>query len=269
MKKQATNPYLPKSVSISSHTRQSPDTFSIILDWQIKHKPGQFVQISVPGIGEAPISISSYSDKHVELTIREVGNVTKKLGQLKQGDEVFVRGPYGNGYSMDWFKDDSLIIVGGGCGVAPQKGIVEFIEKNRDMFKEIYLFFGFRGPEDTLFGHRIKEWEDQFNVHISVDKIPEGSCYSGNVGFITSIIDSHHFDNHKKIVMMCGPPIMMKRTAQIFKNKGFNDDQIFVSSERLMYCAVGRCGHCMNKGKYTCIDGPVFRYDEMQKLEDE
>jgi len=125
------NEYVPFPVKVLSKKDESADTFTLRLDWKVKHDPGQFIQISIPGIGEAPISISSYSDKYMEITIRKVGNVTNGLYALKEGDTVLVRGPYGKGYPMDELKGNNIIFIGGGCGVAPLKGAIEYVEKNR------------------------------------------------------------------------------------------------------------------------------------------
>jgi len=259
------NEYIPFPVKILEKKIESGDTFTLRLDWQIEHDPGQFIQISIPGIGEAPISISSYSDKFLDITIRKVGNVTNNLFKLKKGDEVLVRGPYGKGYPMNDLKGNSIIFIGGGCGVAPLKGAIEYVEKNRNDFKDAYLFLGYRSPGDILFEENHKGWEENFDVNMSVDTVPTKTCYSGNVGFITNAITESKIDNKEKVVFMCGPPIMINKTVDILKNKGFNDDQIFVSEEKLMYCAFGLCCHCMDKGNLTCLDGPVFRYDNIVK----
>jgi anaerobic sulfite reductase subunit B len=259
------NRYVPIAVKVLANRVESADTFTLKLNWKVKHDPGQFIQIGIPGKGEAPISISSYSSDHMELTIRKVGNVTNTLFDLKKGDTVFVRGPYGRGYPMELLKGNSIIFIGGGCGVAPLKGVIEYVEQHRKDFKDIFLFIGYRSPGDILFAHKQKAWEEHFQVFMSVDKLPSKTCYSGNVGFITDTLQSQHITNENKVVFMCGPPVMMEKSIQILLKKGFHEDQIFVSEEKLMYCAFGLCCHCMDKGKLTCLDGPVFRYDEILK----
>jgi len=263
------SPYKPVLKKVIGYTGESSDTFTLKLDWQIKHEPGQFVFCSLPGIGEAPISICSYSDKYVELNIREVGNVTKALSKIKKGDKLLVRGPYGKPYPMEYFKGDNFVIIGGGCGVAPLKGVIEYIQKNRSEFKDISLFFGFRTPKDVLFGKKIEVWQKEFNVHISFDKVESKTCYGGKRGFVTQLVDENIHDNYNKIVFICGPPIMIDKTADILLKKGFNEDQIYISAERLMYCGIGKCGRCMIHGKYTCLDGAVFRYDELRGYKDD
>ncbi len=258
--------YLPKAVKVLDKKIESADTFSLILNWKIKHDPGQFVQISIPGIGEAPISIASYSHRHVQLTIRKVGNVTNNLFSLKKGDKVFVRGPYGNGYPLEEVNGKDIIFIGGGCGVAPLKGGIEYLEKYRKNFGEVYLFVGYRSPGDILFSEKHEIWKKKFHFYESVDKLPSKTCYNGNVGFITELVEKQKLAAENKAVFLCGPPIMMDKTIEILNKKGFKDNQIYISAERLMYCAFGLCCHCMIKGELTCMDGPVFRYDKVRNF---
>lgn len=258
--------YLPKAVKVLDNKVESADTFSLVLGWKIEHDPGQFVQVSIPGIGEAPISIASYSKKHVQLTIRKVGNVTNNLFELKRGDRVFVRGPYGKGYPLEEAKGKDIIFIGGGCGVAPLKGGIEYLEKFREHFGKVYLFVGYRSPGDILFSEKHDAWKKNFHLHLSVDKLPSKTCYSGNVGFITDLVKKENIGPKNKLVFICGPPIMMEKTIEILKKKKFKEDQIYISAERLMYCGFGLCCHCMIEGKFTCIDGPVFRYDEVKNF---
>lgn len=267
----ANSPFKPHLVKIIEYTRETEDSFTIKLDWNLKHSPGQFVFCSLPGIGEAPISICSCSDEYVELNIREVGNVTKHLANLKVGSELLVRGPYGRPYPMEHFRGNNVVIIGGGCGVAPLKGSIEYLENHRDEFKDVNLFFGFRTPEDTLFRKKLDVWQKKFGMHITFDKIVnEGSsCYAGTQGFITQKVDEFINSNKDTIVFICGPPIMIEKVAEILLKKGFNEDQIYISAERLMYCGIGKCGRCMIHGRYTCLDGAVFRYDELKDYTDD
>jgi anaerobic sulfite reductase subunit B len=262
----AKNEYIPFPVKIIKKKVESADTFSLTLDWKVKHDPGQFVQISIPGFGEAPISISSYSKNHIELSIRKVGNVTNELFNLKKNDLVLVRGPYGKGYPMKEFKKKDLVFIGGGCGVAPLKGVIEYVELHRKDYGNVLLFLGFRSPGDILFQEHHKRWEDNFDMNMSVDNLPSKTCYSGNVGFITDVLNKQDLKADDRAVFMCGPPIMMQKTIEILEKKGFKDEQIYISAERLMYCAFGLCCHCMIRGKFTCLDGPVFRYDEVKNF---
>lgn len=263
------SPYKPKLVEVIGYNRETYDTFTIKLGWKLKHEPGQFVFCSIPGIGEVPISICSYSSEYVELNIREVGNTTNKLSQLKKGDKLLVRGPYGRAYPMDKFKGNNLIIVGGGSGVAPLKGLVEYITANKNDFKDVLLFFGFRTPEDVLFKKKLDVWKNRFNMYINFDMIKGKTQYGGKEGFVTERVKEIVQDNKDTIVFICGPPIMITKISEILLNKGFDEEQIYISAERLMYCGIGKCGRCMIHGKYTCLDGAVFRYDELKDYNDD
>ena len=180
------NPYMPKPYKVLEFFRETPDTFTITVKMKIKHEPGQFVQISVPGVGESPISICSYSKEHIKLNIREVGNVTNALAKLKKGDKVLIRGPYGKGYPMHSFIGQNLIIIGGGCGVAPLKGIVDYVEHNRKDYKDIHMFLGYRSPKDIIFSRELEEWRKTYKLTVTVDENQHGEfCYNAKTGFVT------------------------------------------------------------------------------------
>jgi len=249
-------------VPIGKITKQTADEFLFRFDVKVNHDPGQFFQCSRLGEGESAISICSYDKDYLELSIRTVGNVTKALCELKVGDKVGLRGPYGHGYEMDLFKGKDLIIIGGGSGVAPVRGILEFVMKNRGDFGKVSAFFGFRGEKDVLFGEDFKKWEGK---DISVEIALCEKCLletKATVGFVTDILGDVQA-NENTVAFLCGPPIMIVNTVKMLLGKGFTKSQIYVSEERHMKCGVGRCGHCMIGGKYCCTDGPVFRYDEI------
>jgi NAD(P)H-flavin reductase len=157
----------------------------------------------------------------------------------------------------------NITIIGGGCGAAPLKGMLDYITKNRKDFGEVNVFFGFRTPEDILFKEDIRNWKKIFSVGVSVDKNPNKSRITCDVCFVTKTVERAKLTPENNIALFCGPPVMINALIDILKNKGFQNEQIYLSTERLMHCALGVCGHCMIHGKYTCIDGPVFRYDEL------
>lgn len=256
--------YKPTLVKIEGKRKLTEEDYLFKIKTKIDYYPGQFLQAGVLGIGEAPISICSYSGDYVELSVKIIGNVTKALCSLEKGDVVGIRGPYGRGYPIQLFKGDSIIMVGGGCGIAPMRSALQYIEKNREDYQEVYIFFGFRNPEEILFREDIEKWQEKFNCNISVD---EGNKnWKGKVGFVTEILEKEELNNDRKVVFVCGPPVMINHVVEILKKKGFNDEQIFVSYERHMKCGTGKCGHCMVGGRYACKDGPVFRYDEVKEL---
>jgi len=264
------NPYLPIPYKVLDNYRETPDIFTLTVNMACKHEPGQFVQVTIPGIGEAPISICSDSDQFLKLNVREVGNVTEALGKLRKGDIVFIRGPYGHGYPMQHLKGNNVLLIGGGCGIAPLKGVIDYIEHHREDYNDVHLLLGYRSPNDIIFKRELQEWQQKYNLQVTVDKNQHGAfCYDAKEGFITNALQESNISKEKIVVFVCGPPIMMKAVIKILKDKGFNDDQIFISAERLMYCALGVCCHCMIRGKFTCIDGPVFRYDTVKDLQND
>ncbi|MBW2964700.1 FAD/NAD(P)-binding protein [Candidatus Woesearchaeota archaeon] len=259
------NPYVPVAAKVISYTRESPDCFMLRLDYKGKYQPGQFFQVSLPGIGEAPISVASCSEEYLDLNIREVGNVTKKLAGLKKGDTLWIRGPYGKGYPMDKLFGKQLIIIGGGSGVAPLKGILAYVDKHKANYGDVTLFFGFRTPDDILFKDDLKQWKKKYQLNMSVDNNPKHIKLACDVCFVTNLVEKAKMTPENKVVFVCGPPVMMNVVIAVLKNKGFAEEQIYISTERLMACALGVCGHCMIHGKYTCLDGPVFRYDKISQ----
>ena len=264
------NPYIPTPYKVTGYVRETSDTFTITVNMQVKHAPGQFVQVSIPGIGEAPISICSDSKKFIKLNIREVGNVTKALAHIKIGDTLLIRGPYGTGYPMETLRGNNLLIIGGGCGVAPLKGIIDYVENHRKEYQHVKMFLGYRSPDDIIFKKELEEWKKQYHINVTVDKNLHGQmCFDAKEGFITEALKTSSLETEDQVVFVCGPPVMMKLVIDILKNKGFHDDQIFISAERLMYCALGICCHCMIRGKFTCVDGPVFRYDEIKDFKND
>lgn len=263
------NPYQPTATKVVENYRETPENFTLTLSARFKHEPGQFVQVYLPRIGECPISICSTTGQPLTLHVRQVGNMTTALAKLKKGDEVFVRGPYGRGYPMDQMRGKDLIIVGGGCGVAPLKSVIGFVEENHKEFGKLDIYLGFRNPGDVLFTRDQRGWKKRHRLNVSVDQAPPGVCYEGHVGFVTEMLQEADLPKRNTAALLCGPPKMLGSCVEILRQKGFRDTQIYVSAERLMYCGVGRCCHCMIKDLFTCKDGPVFRYDELSGIKND
>jgi sulfite reductase subunit B len=263
-KQQAKNYFKHKSVTILQKTWESPDTVTFRVDWKVRHDPGQFVDISIPGVGESPISFCSHNPEYCEFNVRVAGNVTRAISLLEVGDALHVRGPYGRGYPMDLFVGNDLLFVGGGCGVAPLKGIIEYVEHHRKDYGSVDIYMGYRSRDDILFKHLLEHWQKLFNIHVTIDKDAGQFRFECPVGFVTEAVKGADIKPEKKLAFICGPPIMMDKTIPLLTAKGFHDDQVWVSAERHMKCCTGKCGHCMINGKYACKDGPVFRYDEIK-----
>jgi anaerobic sulfite reductase subunit B len=260
------NPFQTKNVKILDVKVQTADTKLFKLDYKIKHGPGQFAMVGKLGKGSCPISICSSSSKYVELCIRNVGNVTNFISQLKTGDKLEIRGPYGHGYPVDDFIGKNIVVIGGGTGTAPMRGVILYLEKHRNKFSRIDMFLGFRSPDEILFKSDIKRWEKLFNLYLTVDKADKK--WKGNKGFIMPLLEKAKINKTNTIVVTCGPPIMIKFIIDKLKKMGFGDRQIYVSFERLMHCGVGKCGHCAVGGKLVCKHGPVFNYADAKDLVD-
>ena len=256
---------IPKKYKILEIINESHDTKSFKIDYKGKYNPGQFFEIGLLGIGEAPISVASNSKKYVEFTIRNVGNVTNNLHKLKKGNYVWLRGPFGHGYPMKELIGNSIVLVGGGCGVAPMAGALEYVANNRKKYKDVKLFFGFKSVDEVLYKKRLPNWKKHFELNISLDS-PDKK-WKGFVGFVTDLLKKHDI-NPKSYALVCGPSVMIKFVVDILKNKGVKEKRILLSLERKMHCGLGKCGHCRINDKYVCKDGPVFRYTEVKTMYD-
>ncbi|MEE9525522.1 MAG: FAD/NAD(P)-binding protein [Candidatus Woesearchaeota archaeon] len=259
------NPYIPKKTKVIDVKKLTRDITLYKLQYKIKHDPGQFVEIGKLGIGECPISICSSSKDYIELCIRDVGNVTRILHGVKKGDNLTIRGPYGHGFPMEDFKGKNIVAIAGGTGTAPLRGVIKYIEANRKDFGDVQIFLGFRSPDDILFKKDIKIWEKKFDLNITVDKA--SGAWKGCIGVVPKLMEEKGVMKDS-IIISVGPPIMMKFVIECLMKRGFSEEQIFLSYERLMHCGIGKCGHCMLDNKYVCLDGPVFRYKEAKNLED-
>ena len=234
------------------------------------HKPGQFVQVSVPGIGEAPISVSSSPTRgdYLELGIRKTGTLTAAMHQLKVGDEIGLRGAFGTHFDTDAMKGKDLLLISGGCGLAPMRALIQYVEDCRADFGKVTMLYGAKSPVDVLYKDELLKWQgsDNIDCKVTVDNVAGGTCWDGDVGLITTLIPPLSIDPDKTIAVIVGPPIMYKFVIVELHSKGLGDANIIVSLERYMKCGVGKCGHCTIDHLYCCIDGPVFRLDQVASL---
>ena len=227
--------------------------------------PGQFALIGVWGYGEAPFGISSspLQNQYLEVVVREAGTVTQKLHTLKKGDEVTFRGPYGNGFPLDFFEGKDLVMITGGCGIPPIASLIEYVIKNRKNFNSVYLLYGAATPQDILMKEKMKEWKKSIEVLLTVDQGDKN--WKGNVGLVSNLVRYLEIEPQNTAAAMCGPGAMAKALENILKPVGVSDRRIFVSEERRMQCGIGKCQHCTCGEKYVCLDGPVFNFDEIDK----
>ena len=225
--------------------------------------PGQFVEVSVFGVGEAAISISSNpSEKgQFEISVKNVGNVTNALSNMKKGSFVGIRGPFGNSYPIEDAFGKNVILLGGGIGIAPMKSTLLSILQQRKNFKKIFLFYGAKCAEELCYQNEFEEWrKNGVEVLVTLDKTC--ATWKGSVGLITELMKKTKLPSGNSMVFCCGPPAMIKFSVEELLKKGFKEEDVYVSLERLMQCGTGKCGHCMIHEKYVCLDGPVFRYDK-------
>ncbi len=261
------NEYIPfksKIVEIIEHTDIE---YTFRMEYIGEVKPGQFFEISIPKYGEAPISVSGITDTTVDFTIRKVGKVTDEIFNNYVGNSLYIRGPYGNGFDVEKYKDKELIVIAGGTGVSPVRGVIDYFAKNRNQLKSFNLIAGFKSQNDILFKEDFKSWENNLNVILTIDK--EEEEYKGNVGLVTKYIPELKITNMNDVeCIIVGPPMMMKFAVKSAIEIGIPERQIWVSYERKMCCGIGKCGHCKIDDKYICLDGPVFNYIEAKNLID-
>ena len=239
----------------------------------IIHKPGQCAMVSLPGIGEAMFSITSSptNEEYLEFEIKKCGCLTNWLHMIEPGQEITVRGPYGNAFPVDdAFAGKDLLIIAGGVGLAPVRSVINYCRHYRDRYGKIDIVYGSRSKEDLAFYDEIvNEWmkdERDVHVHLTIDKEQEG--WDGHVGFVPNYVKELGFDTNK-VAILCGPPIMIKFTLAVLKELGFSETQIYTTLELKMKCGIGKCGRCNVGAKYVCKNGPVFRMDELSELPDE
>jgi len=227
--------------------------------------PGQFVLISHFGYGEAPFGIASspFETRYIDIVVRRAGCLTKALHQLKSGDQIFMRGPYGNGFPVDFIKNKDIVIVTGGCGIPPIAALIEYIIESRERFGRTYLVYGARTPSDLLMKDKLKKWDKDIKVLLTVDE-PDKD-WKGYVGMVSKIVRKIKINPLDAVSAMCGPGPMMDALEGILRPLGISDRRIFVNMERKMQCGIGKCQHCTVGEKYVCQDGPVFNFDQIDK----
>ncbi|MGL5152734.1 MAG: anaerobic sulfite reductase subunit AsrB [Clostridium sp.] len=261
------NEYIPFISTILEVIKHTDIEYTFRMEYTGDVRPGQFFEVSLPKYGEAPISVSGIGENYVDLTIRKVGKVTNEIFNKYVGNKLFLRGPYGNGFDINNYKNKELVIVAGGTGLSPVRGVVEYFTKNINETKGFTLISGFKSPEDILFKEDIKEWEKKANVIISVDSAKEE--YKGKIGLVTKYIPELQINDIDNIqVIVVGPPMMMKFTVLEFLKRGIKEENIWISQERKMCCGIGKCGHCKIDETYICLDGPVFNYTVGKSLID-
>ena len=261
------NEYIPQLSTIREVIRHTDLEYTFRMEFDGEVKPGQFFEVSLPKYGEAPISVSGIGEGTVDFTIRRVGKVTNVIFENFIGDRLFIGGPYGNGFEIEDYKGKELIIIAGGTGLSPVRGVVDHFAHHPEEAAGITLIAGFKSPKDVLFKEDFAFWKERIRVIQTVDTAPEG--YRGPVGMVTKYIPDLRFEDISNTAFICvGPPIMMKFTVMEILKLGVPEKNIWISNERKMCCGLGKCGHCKIGSTYICLDGPVFNYVDGKELID-
>jgi sulfhydrogenase subunit gamma (sulfur reductase) len=238
-------------------------------DGQFDYIPGQFVEVSVAGIGEAPITITSSPTQKggFELVIRKIGNVTNAVHNLQQGAKIGIRGPLGDGtYPVEEAKGRNVVFICGGLGLVPQRAFINYVLDNRDDYGEVTILQGTKCYDQRLFVDEVAAWEKRDDVTMLETIDEPDDCWKGNVGVVTKLIPKIKTDLKSAVVLVCGPPVMYKFVLMSLEEYDVPHNNIFLNLERKMKCGVGKCGHCQINDVYCCMDGPVFRYSDLATL---
>jgi NAD(P)H-flavin reductase len=265
--------FIPETATLVRTEAMTPRDrfFEFKLDGKtLGHKPGQFAEISIPGFGEAPVSLSSSPTRGTgfEMVVRNVGRVTGALHKLKPGDRVGVRGPFGTAFPMETLKGRDLLFVGGGIGLVPMRSAIQYAFDHRKDYGRITILFGCTDPSQRLFTQELAEWKKREDVLFLETVDRADASWSGNVGVITTLFPSikQNIIPDRTSAIIVGPPVMYKFVIVELLNTGFRTSDIIVSLERNMKCGVGKCGHCQINNLYVCQDGPVLTYDAIKPL---
>lgn len=265
--------YIPRQATLKRVEKLTDieTLFEIAMDdgRPLGHQPGQFIEVSVMGTGEAPLSVSSAPGGDTfEIVVRKVGDVTNKLHTMKPGDKVGIRGPFGNDFDAEGLKGKNLLFIGGGLGIVPMRSFLNHVLNNRGDYGEVTILYGCKEPCELLFSDEVTAWgqRDDIRYLLTVDACSEDESWEGEIGVITTIIPKVQFDPQNTIAIVVGPPIMYRFVNKDLLDLGMPEENIIVSLERRMKCGVGKCGHCQINGIYVCKEGPVFNYKDIKDL---
>lgn len=263
---------VPRPAVIKDIIEESKDVKSYILEMSDTSKmnalPGQFVEISVQGSGEATFAVSRRleDNNNFIISVKRVGHLTKMLHRAARGDVVGVRGPYGNSFPVADWHGKNIYIIGGGIGLAPLRPVVDYILSKRNEYTSMKIIFGARSPEDILYKEDLKNWSNdkRISLNTTIDIPHEG--WNGRVGLIPAVVKDLAIRSDNSIAVVCGPPIMIKFTVNALKELKWSFTQIYTTLEMKMQCGIGQCGRCNIGEKFICKDGPVFRLDQIPEF---
>ena len=266
----AANNYIPFPTKIEKVIRHTKTEYTFRMHFdhaEERVRPGQFFEISMPKYGEAPISVSGIGADTIDFTIRKVGVVTNEVFERYEGQELLIRGPYGNGFVFDDYDGSELIVVAGGTGVSPVRGVIDHYAHHPEKVESLSAVVGFKSPDDILFRDDLAYWKDRIDLRMTLDSAKGQPGY--REGFVTAVVPEltpKDLANTKAIVV--GPPPMMRFTVAGLLKLGLPEENIWLSQERKMCCGLGKCGHCKIGNVYVCLDGPVFPYLKSKTMVD-
>lgn len=262
-----TNPIQPIPCRILSVVRESGSEYTFRVATDIHAEHGQFLQLSIPMIGEAPISVSAQGDGWLEFTIRAVGKVTNVIFEKEAGDTLFLRGAYGKGWPIDEFRGKHVVVIVGGTGLAPVRSMLRAFYEAPDQVQSVWLIAGFKNEEGIVFRSELDQWKERFHTIYTLDRDQKEGW---RTGFVTAFVQEIPFNSFQGnyAVVVVGPPPMMKFTGLELLKNGVDEDKVWMSFERKMSCAIGKCGHCRIDETYVCLEGPVFPYTKAKYLVD-
>lgn len=268
------NPLIPVVGKIIKIVEETPDvkTFHVTTEngKPFTPLPGQLAMVSMLPIGEAMFSITSQGENHLEFAIKKVGMLTEALHEAAVGQQIGIRGPYGNGFPIEICKGKDLLFIGGGIGLAPVRSLINYCIANRQDFGKLHVIYGARSPQDLCFKDDLFEnWPKvkDMQVDVTVDKGDEN--WSGNVGFVPAFLEQINPSPEGKVAITCGPPIMIKFVLQSLAKMGYTPEQIITTLEMRMKCGIGKCGRCNIGSCYVCLDGPVFTLAQLNQMPNE
>ncbi|MGE5294878.1 MAG: FAD/NAD(P)-binding protein [Solirubrobacterales bacterium] len=264
--------YLPQLATVADISQMNVTEKYLRLsidDGMFDFLPGQFVEVSVAGIGEAPITISSSPTQKdgFELVVRKIGNVSGAVHNLKKGSKIGIRGPLGKGiYPVEEAKGKNLVFICGGLGLVPQRSFINYVLDNRSDYGDVAILQGTKNYDMRLFTSEIDAWSKRGDIQV-LETLDEGNpAWGGPVGVVTKLIPKVQTDLKSAEILVCGPPVMYKFVLMALEEFDVSHKNVYVNLERKMKCGVGKCGHCQINSTYVCMDGPVFRYSDLASL---
>ena len=272
------NPYLPLKAEITDIVQETTSADLDVKTYRLRFvngetmdfMPGQFVELSVPGIGEAPFGFASNPliKDSIEITIKRTGSLTEAVHMAKTGDFFWIRGPYGNTFPIEKIEGHDILYVAGGIGLSPLRPLITYVfdEANRDRFGKVNMLLAARSSKDFSYFYQYPEWRGMKDTEIMLTIDNPEPDWEERVGFPNNLVAEIDFNMDKVIAILCGPPIMIKLVSSKLMEMGLPKDRILTTLEMRMTCGVGKCGKCNIGHKYVCIDGPVFSLAELDGM---